>query len=150
MREKEQFANYFRGIHTRFSRLYTHFLTEMDLTLPQYTLLNQLENSGVIPMTEASDRLHVSKPAVTHLVDRLEKKRFLKRVPHEKDRRICLLQIQPQGSRIVQKAQNLALGFFMGTLREFHPDERKIMERFYSLLSQRMDRVLAGRQKGER
>ena len=143
MNEKEKFMQYFRGIQVRFSRLYTRFLSQVHLTLPQYALLNILYTSGTIPMTEASSKLHTSTPAVTYLVDRLEKKQFIKRLAHEKDRRVTLLEIQPKGSKVVQKAQKMVLSFLMGTLDEFKAGEREIIGRFYGRLVGAMDDVLA-------
>ena len=77
---REKFAALFRGIHPKFSRLYAKMLNEIGLSFPQYMLLNQLALLGAISMTEISDRLGITKPAVTNLVDRLEKKKYLRRL----------------------------------------------------------------------
>ena len=146
MNEKEKFTNYFRGLHMKFSRLYARFLTQKDLTLPQLALLNLLTTSGTIPMTEASEKLHISKPAVTYLVDRLEKHGYLKRVAHAKDRRSFLLEIQPKGERVAKKAQTLSLEFLFNTLDRFSAGERKVIGEFYHRLSNTMDHVLAERE----
>ena len=97
MNARDQFAAHFREIHPKFSRFYFHILQSVDLSLPQYALLNQLMLLGSISMTEASNRLQITKPAVTNLVDRLEEKKFLKRIPHSEDRRIILLSLLPKG-----------------------------------------------------
>lgn len=94
-------------------------------------------------MTEVSEKLHITKPAVTHLVDRLEKNKFLKRLPHSSDRRISLLQVQPKGTRIVRDTQSYVLRFLLRTLDELNSQERKAVSRFYSLLSQTLDEALS-------
>lgn len=148
MNEKEKMMQYFRGIQMKFSRLYAHFLTAADLTLPQYALLSILAAAEkAIPMTEVSVKMHISKPAVTYLVDRLERAKFLKRATHPRDRRVTLLEIQAKGVNVVRRAQKLALGFLMETLDEFKPAERNVIGRFYGRLSQAMDLILAKPEK---
>ena len=82
MNERAEFTGQFREVQAKFSRLYVIILSRLGLTLPQYALLNQLVAAGTLPMTQASKRLHISKPAVTNLVDRLEKSKCLKRLPY--------------------------------------------------------------------
>ena len=72
MKEKNQFLHYFRENQVRFSKFYARILTDVELTMPQYALLNELASRGTIPMTDASEKLHITKPAVTHLLDLLE------------------------------------------------------------------------------
>ena len=80
----------FREIQVLFSRFYTTILNQYDLTLPQYALLSLLAISGSLIMTQASRKLHISKPAITNLVDRLEKTGLIERVSHPKDRTLNL------------------------------------------------------------
>ena len=134
MKNQDSFTNYFREIQVKFSRIYAQLLLHADVTLPQYALLSQLVSSGIIPMSEASKRLHLSKPAITNLVDRLEQKNLLKRLPHFKDRRIYLLHVQKRGKRLVHRIQSRILKFVMATLKGFKKSEKKVIIRFYSAL----------------
>ena len=143
MREKEEFIHHFREIQPKFSRLYARLLNQADLSLSHYALLNLLVGKKALAMTEVSGKLHVTKPAVTNLVDRLEKNRFLKRISHPKDRRVYLLEIQPKGEKIVRKIQTQILPILLKALEEFSPSERKTISRFYALLSKTMDQRLA-------
>ena len=113
------------------------------MTLPQFALLNLVAEAGTIPMTEASEKLHITKPAVTHLVDRLEQNRFLKRLPHPKDRRVYLIQILPKGKTVVTGMQSRVLGILLKALNRFTPGEQKVVRNFYELLSQIIDADLA-------
>lgn len=149
MNAREQFAFHFREIHPKFSRFYVHILEDVNLTLPQYALLNQLTLQGAISMTEASGRLQITKPAVTNLVDRLEEKKFLKRLPHPKDRRIILLSILPKGESLIAKVQAASLELLLKAYDRFNDAEHKIISRFYATLSETMDE-LAGKSKNEK
>ncbi len=142
MNEKDKFARQFREIQPKFSRIYTQLLTEAHLTFPQFALLSQLVDRGTVSMTEVSAKLHITKPAVTSLVDRLEKGKFLKRLPHPTDRRVSLLEIQPKGERIVRKTQSQAVSFLLKTLDQLNALERKAVAHFYNLLSQTLDETL--------
>lgn len=143
MSEKEEFSTYFRTIQIKFSRFYALILTEADLTLPQYALLNQLAAGGAVSMTDISEKLHITKPAVTNLTDRLETNKFIKRIEHPNDRRVFLLEIQPKGEKIVRRIQTQILEFLLKTLNRFEPAERKTIIKFYALLAQNMEGLLA-------
>ncbi len=142
MAQKNDFVRHFRQLQPKFSRLYSQLLTDFDLTLPQYALLSQVTESGTLSMTEASTRLHITKPAITNLVDRLEKCKCLKRLPHPKDRRSYLLKIEARGEKIVREIQSSVLGILLRTLEKFGPEEKRAVARFYISLSETMDRAL--------
>ena len=142
--QRENFIHSFREIQPKFSRLYARILIHADLNLPQFALLSQLANlTRPLSMTEAGSRLGITKPAVTNLVDRLEKKGLLQRKPHTKDRRIFLLEIKPKGKILVRRVQGEALSVLLKTLEKFTGREKETVARFYELLSQALDGVLA-------
>lgn len=139
----KRFPDQFREIQRKFSRIYTGVLGRARLTFPQYALLVLLAHDGRMCMTDASHKLHLSKPAVTNLVDRLEKNRYLRRVPCPGDRRSTLLAIRPEGRETVRGIQAHALGFFTRTLKQFDAGERRTIEHFYASLSRTLEEALA-------
>jgi len=140
----EHFVSLFREIQPKFSRLYSRILTRADLTLPQYALLLELIQSlpNPVPMTYVSKKLYVTKPAVTSLVDRLEKNRFLKRLDNPEDRRVFLLEIQPKGRRVVRKTQGHLLKLLLSTVARLSPKEKNTVRKFYEALSKNLDEAL--------
>lgn len=142
MNERETFVASFRELHPKFSRMYVQMLGRVDLTLPQYTMLYQLMLLGTVSMTEISDRLEITKPAVTNLVDRLEEKKCLKRVPHAKDRRVILLEILPKGKKIITEIQGQSLGLLLKAYDQFNEKEHQVISRFYAAVSKVMDNFL--------
>ena len=149
MNDREAFAGSFRELHPKFSRLYAQMLNRVDLTLPQYTLLYQLMLLGTVSMTEISSRLEITKPAVTNLVDRLEEKNFLKRIPHAEDRRVILLEILPKGKKIITEIQGQSLDLLLKAYDQFNEKEHQIISRFYAAVSTVMDDFLL-RSKNEK
>ncbi len=139
MKGRETFVASFRELHPKFSRMYAQMLDRVDLTLSQYTLLYQLILLGTASMTEISDRLGITKPAVTNLVDRLEEKKCLKRIPHTEDRRVIQLQILPKGKKIITEIQGQSLGLLLKAYDQFDEKEHQIISRFYATVSKVMD-----------
>jgi len=142
MGKREEYADTFREIQPKFSRLYANILGKVNLTLTQYVLLNQLHLSGTISMTEASKRIRITKPAITHLVDKLEEKKLLKRLTHPKDRRIVLLSIQPKGEKIVTGIHGYSLQILLSAYDLFNAAEQETISRFYSAISRALDNRL--------
>ncbi len=143
----DTFINNFRRLQIMFTRFYSEVLTKADLTLPQYTLLNQLLTEDTVPMSHAGKRLRLSKPAITNLVDRLEEKKYLKRIPHATDRRVHLLKITSNGKKLTRKIQENFLNFLLKTLNRFNQNEKKLITRFYALLLENVENALTPRGK---
>ena len=142
MNEREAFVASFRELHPKFSRMYAQMLQRVDLTLPQYTLLHQLMLLGTVSMTEVSNRLEITKPAVTNLVDRLEEKKCLKRIPHTEDRRVILLEILPKGKKIITEIQGRSLELLLKAYDQFSGKEHQVISGFYATVSNVMDDFL--------
>lgn len=142
MDHREAFVALFREIHPKFSRLYARILGDINLTLPQYTLLNQLIFTGPVSMTEISNRLGITKPAVTNLVDHLEEKKFLRRIAHPKDRRISLLEILSKGEQVIAKVQTVSLEIILKAYDQYNNEEHQIIRRFYTTVAKVIDEFL--------
>ncbi len=140
----------FREIQPKFSRLYTRMLAESKLTQPQYAVLLELLQSAPkpMPMTAISCKLHITKPAVTNLADKLEKSGYLKRISHPSDRRVSLLQLQPSGKRAAEKMRTGFLNVMMKAVGQFSQSERKTIQRFYSVLSSSVDSSMVMGKRG--
>ncbi len=139
----------FRKIQPKFSRFYARMLDSANLTLPQYALLSELTQVAPKPMTMTaiSRKLYISKPAVTSLVDRLEKQKFIKRIDHPKDRRISLLELQAPGKKVVTHMQGKILKVILSAVKPFSDKERQTIEKFYSSISKSIDETLIGPKK---
>ena len=132
-----------REIHLKWIRLYTRILGQVSLTLPKYSLLSQLVRYGKMPMTEASEKLYISKPALTNLVKRMEKESLLKKTAHPKDHRSFLIRVLPKGKKTVLRAQNDILKFILATLNSLPENEKTIVDNFFIHLSGFMDGALS-------
>jgi DNA-binding MarR family transcriptional regulator len=137
-----EFLTPFREIQIKFSRYYTRILGRAHLTLPQYSVLALMSVTGALTMTEVSKRLHITKPAVTYLVDHLEKGKMLKRLSDPSDRRITRLEITPKGMKTVQNIQSRIFKIMLNALDEFDESEKELVRRFYQSMAHHLGRAL--------
>ena len=70
----------------------------MELNLRQRLILQCLGLEGEQPIAAIGQRLGLSPSTMTGLVDRLEEQGYVKRRPHESDRRVTLLALSRKGS----------------------------------------------------
>ena len=92
-RTSDQFQN-------RFGRL----LREYGLTSSQYNLLRILRGEGrPLPSLEIAERMVQVVPAITGLIDRLEKQELVKRRRCEEDRRVVYVELTAKATRLLGK-----------------------------------------------
>jgi DNA-binding MarR family transcriptional regulator len=89
-------------------------MNEAGLTLPQFVTLHLLRQSGPRSVSFIAERLHLSMPATSQLIDRLVRGRFATRHEHEADRRQRRIRITPSGRRLLDRvARSRAREFSM-------------------------------------
>lgn len=102
-----------------FTGFMTDFLSDMDLSLPQWIMLGVLYDNGTLQPVQIADQLGVKPPVATTLINDLERKRLLERKPHETDSRSSLITLTSRGRNIVsatEKRLHKELRTFMGEL----------------------------------
>jgi DNA-binding MarR family transcriptional regulator len=80
-------------------RHYTHVIEPHGITFQQYNVLRILRGAAPdgLPTLSIGQRMIEQTPGVTRLVDRLESKKLVDRVPCPKDRRRVFCRITPEG-----------------------------------------------------
>ena len=63
-----------------------------------------LSRNGALPLGKMGTRLQVHRTSVTNIVDQLERSGYVRRVPHEADRRTVLASITAEGRRVAEAA----------------------------------------------
>ena len=104
------------------ARHFEHGLAEVQMTLPQYRLLAFL-SEGPGGASAVADRLAVSRPSVTALVDNLVERGWVSREADADDRRRVLHRLTPDGDEALGTAA-AALGEVLdGVLGHLDDDE---------------------------
>ncbi|HYZ93306.1 MAG TPA: MarR family transcriptional regulator [Actinomycetota bacterium] len=81
-------------------------LRPFGLTFPRYEALMLLlfSRNGSLPLGKIGERLQVHPTSVTNTIDGLESDGFVRRIPHESDRRATLAEITDAGRMTAQRA----------------------------------------------
>ncbi|MEO7823057.1 MAG: MarR family transcriptional regulator [Gemmatimonadaceae bacterium] len=85
-------------------RHYTQVVEPHGITLQQYNVLRILRGAGPdgLPTLTVGERMIEQTPGVTRLVDRLEGKKLVDRMPCPKDRRKVFCRITTQGLALLE------------------------------------------------
>ncbi len=93
-----------------------------DLSIPEWKLLGQLHDHGLMRLTDLAGRLDVEPPLITKLIDGLEKKEMIKRTSHPQDKRAKVISITKKGKDTVMSLEvpvKMAMGrLLQGTASE--------------------------------
>lgn len=81
-------------------------LRPLGLNFPRYEALMLLlfSRNGSLPLGKIGERLQVHPTSVTNIIDGLETDGFVRRIPHESDRRATLAAITRAGRTTARKA----------------------------------------------
>lgn len=81
----------------------TAHIRRLGLTLPQFDILVTLGNAGGLTPKILGERTLITKGTLTGIIDRLEKKKLIKRSPSVADRRSQVVMLTRQGENVFQK-----------------------------------------------
>jgi DNA-binding MarR family transcriptional regulator len=103
-------------------------LRAYDLSVTAFNALATLAGAGrPLCPHELSERLLISRGAVTQILDLLVKQGRIQRRPHPHDRRSLLVGLTPKGRRVLERAQPQVAEATSRTLAGLSPDEQKLL-----------------------
>lgn len=73
----------------------------MDLSFTQFMILKRLANLGTTSATELARAVELDGGAMTRQLDQLERKGYLRRRPHEQDRRALRIEMTEAGNALL-------------------------------------------------
>ncbi len=103
-------------------------LEPLGITAAQYVILVNLA-SGVDSASGLCRSVSYDPGAMTRMIDRLEKKRLVKRVPCAEDRRVIKLALTDEGRAVYPQLVKTAAGVLNDRLSGFTKEEVKQLER---------------------
>ena len=106
---------------------------QIGLTGPQLWALWELGRAGSLSLKALSARMHLDPSTVTGVVDRLQRRNLLVRVPDPKDRRRVILSLTVAGAQLLKGAPHPAQGQLLHAL---HAMPLKEVERLDHALKQ--------------
>lgn len=101
------------------SRAAGRTLMPWNMTWPQaMSLLLLRAEDQPVNATRLVERLGLGRTAMTAVVDRLERRGWVERRPHARDRRVALLELTDDGRRIAEDARDALDRSFAEFMRE--------------------------------
>jgi DNA-binding MarR family transcriptional regulator len=110
---------------TTFRQLLWQRASELDLTYAQSQVLFYVADHAGCHMGDVGKAFSVTLPAVTHIVDRLEEKQFLRRIDDPVDRRAYVLELTRPGRALVQELHGLQMRGVEGVLKRMALEDRQ-------------------------
>ena len=110
-------------------------LTSFDLTISQFRVLTSLRNDTAHRLTTLSERLLLSKSTITRVVDELEQRSWLRRVPDPDDRRAQRVVLTPEGAEQLARVSDAHEGYLEQRLELLRSKERQQLNALLEKLS---------------
>lgn len=79
----------------------------LDLSFTQYLILKKAQQLGPVSATELARAVELDGGAMTRQLDQLERKGYLRRSPHEQDRRALRIELTSEGSTVWQNTASV-------------------------------------------
>ncbi|HZC30529.1 MAG TPA: MarR family transcriptional regulator [Gaiellaceae bacterium] len=95
----------------------------------QVSLLVTIKYAPGIGIRELATRERVSAPAMTKLVNRLERDGLVTRTPSTEDRRRVGLSLTDEGQRVLRRVRSRRTAWLVSRLQELDDDDRAALER---------------------
>lgn len=107
----KQIAVYLNIVHCKFRQYVADILLNegINITPEQFILIDTLWNEGTMSQQKIADTINKDKNSVTKLVDALEKKGLVVRLPDENDRRSNLIALTPIAESMKLQAKETAI-----------------------------------------
>ena len=96
---------------------------EPGISRPHFELLFMLDDMGPLPMSKIGERLFISKPYVTALVDKLTTQGLVERHPRSDDRRVVNIVLTESGKEHLKNHKKLLSQNIRGRLANLSDED---------------------------
>ncbi|MBL7132245.1 MAG: MarR family transcriptional regulator [Candidatus Omnitrophica bacterium] len=83
------------------------FLKNSVTTHQQMITIMQINTIGPCKISKVADKMGVSAPTMTGLIDRLQRMEYVERFRDKKDRRIIFVKVTRKGAKLVQQLKEI-------------------------------------------
>lgn len=102
------------------------------LTMPQFAVLDIINRSGRLKMSDLAGIMHVTTAAATGIIDRLFRDGYIKRETDPEDRRIVMVRLTAKGAAVindaVEKRKKMTIKIFGMISQEEREEYLKILK----------------------
>ena len=90
-----------------------HLVKEYGLTGPQILILKELDAKPGISVSEIGVNINLSQSTVTNILDRLEKRGYIRRVRSEQDKRRVAVHLEEPGMEVIKADPSMLQEHFL-------------------------------------
>lgn len=123
---------------TRLSRelkkVFDKNLSKFGLTSAMWCTLMVIIENPEVNQKDISNILCIETPTVTRILDNLEKRGFIMRIPHESDRRSFKVKLTEKGENLKHEIINYGECFMSWVKRDLSTDEKKSLNNLLNKL----------------
>lgn len=119
-------------------------LSGTDFTMTQLRLMGQLMRRGRVSGRDLAKALAITPSSVVTLVDRLERKGFVRRAADQTDRRVTWIELTTEGRTSFQSLWLPAAQKVMEVVSQFTGEERDIFERLLNRVAAHLEPKVDG------
>jgi len=101
-------------------------IENIDLTKTQWVILKMLKTKDGVPQQELAFIAGRDKTSLTRLINTMERKNLVARIPSKKDKRINLVYLTKSGNSIFEKTLPIMKKFASGLQENISEEEIKI------------------------
>ncbi len=118
------------------TRAYTEAMAPFDVTFQQYNVLRIVRGAGSagLPTSLIGERMIEHNPGLTRLIDRLERKKLLKRKRSKTDRRVVTCHLTKEADELLGTMQDVVSETEQRMMAGFDEDELKLVLGLFSRL----------------
>ncbi len=118
-------------------------LEPLAVNLTQASLLGYIAEFGSTTQTQLADRLGIGRASIGAVVDQLEARRLVVRLPNPDDRRVWLVAITPGGSELAVEIADVDAALRAELRRGIGREERQALAWVMTRLQQNLQSVIA-------
>ncbi|WP_054950000.1 MarR family winged helix-turn-helix transcriptional regulator [Numidum massiliense] len=108
---------------------------DQDLTSDQHLTLRYIKKNSPCTSSKLAEAFYVNRSAITAIVNRLSNKGYIVRIPDESDRRVILLELTPDGERVLANGEEKILQALDHYLCQLEEEELATMMRTFAKLA---------------
>ncbi len=124
-RQAESLHQALNGLIRRYQFRNRNEICCFDVSVSQCHVLEALEAHGPLSMGRLAQEMYLDISTTSRVTDQLEKKKYVRRLEHPKDRRAWLVALTRQGARLLKKMHDLAIETEMKVLDQLPEASRQ-------------------------
>jgi len=118
-------------------------LAPLDLNLTQASLIGYVHEFGATTQTDLADRLGIGRAAIGSVIDRLQSRGLVERLPNPDDRRVWLVTITDAGAELAVAINEIDAVLRAELRRGIGREERQALNWVMSRLQQNLATTIA-------